>query len=133
MLWGRPHAQELLFFNGNYGSAQGQNCHPTADHLSAYMKTFEQPEVEHQARDAPTGAPLEIILGEFSATYFACECCPKAAKAFMPHMRPIVLLRDPVARVQSRFLAGSRRAHAMSARNPGVFDSIPVFETPCPL
>lgn len=71
------------------------------------MKAYEGKEIAREAREAATGSELSVLMGEFSATYFGCECCPAAVKKFMPNLRPIVLLRDPVARAQSRYLEQS--------------------------
>ena len=44
------------------------------------------------------------ITGDFSATDIACSCCPTVVHQLLPKVKLIVLLRDPIARAQSRYM-----------------------------
>ncbi|KAG2496861.1 hypothetical protein HYH03_005263 [Edaphochlamys debaryana] len=45
-----------------------------------------------------------VLLGDFSATHFACPCCPEALKRLNPDLKVVVMLREPVLRAHSRFM-----------------------------
>lgn len=46
------------------------------------------------------------ITGEWDARTLACTCCASLVHMQLPHVRLIVILRDPVSRALSRFVEG---------------------------
>eukprot|EP00198_Chlamydomonas_reinhardtii_P004926 XP_001694262.1 predicted protein [Chlamydomonas reinhardtii] len=50
----------------------------------------------------------DVLMGDWSTTYFSCLCCPLTLKMLNPKMKIIVVLRDPVQRALSRFLEQKR-------------------------
>mmetsp|Transcript_21514 Transcript_21514/g.67190 ORF Transcript_21514/g.67190 Transcript_21514/m.67190 type:complete len:217 (-) Transcript_21514:153-803(-) len=42
-------------------------------------------------------------MGEFSATYLHCWCCPASMRRLMPGLRLVAQLRDPIERARSRW------------------------------
>jgi len=55
--------------------------------------------------------------GEWSATYFHCACCPGVLRAFMPQLKFIVSLRQPIDRAFSRFVEQHTEFHAVPGTN----------------
>jgi len=51
--------------------------------------------------------------GEWSATYFHCPCCPSALRYFMPQLKLIVSLRQPIQRATSRFVEQHTQFHVV--------------------
>jgi hypothetical protein len=49
----------------------------------------------------------EEVIGEASTAYFASELAPREIKAFAPHARIIIMLRNPVDKMCSRFAEAS--------------------------
>jgi len=99
----------LHFFNPVYGAAQGvQMCDPPKPLLKAYFSAVVANEADDNTfkRD---GEPFEreegdVVTGDWSDTYFNCECCASTMKSLMPNLRPIVVLRDPVGRAMARYV-----------------------------
>ncbi|KAG2493573.1 hypothetical protein HYH03_008092 [Edaphochlamys debaryana] len=50
----------------------------------------------------------DILIGDWSASYFSCICCPPLLKTLNPDIKIIVMLRDPVDRALSRFVEQKR-------------------------
>ncbi|KAG2494291.1 hypothetical protein HYH03_007644 [Edaphochlamys debaryana] len=50
----------------------------------------------------------DALVGDWSATYFSCLCCPAALKTLNPQLKVVVMLRDPADRTLSRFLEQKR-------------------------
>ena len=46
----------------------------------------------------------DVVSGDWSDTYFHCACCASTMKKMMPHLRPIVVLRDPIGRTMARYV-----------------------------
>jgi len=60
--------------------------------------------------------------GEWSATYFHCPCCPQALHHFMPRLKMIVSLRQPIQRAMSRFVEQHTEFHVVPETG-GTFDT----------
>jgi hypothetical protein len=88
----RPTRQkELLWWSSDSGD---QRCFP----IWEYSKIFKeglQPEKPDLGK--------RMLTGEFSASYLSCTCCPSAFKTMNPNLKMVVLLREPIARLVSRF------------------------------
>jgi len=108
----------MHFFNPVYGATQGtQMCDPPKLLLKAY---FSAVQAGHGAKWSPydpsetmkakrEGDPFQrksgdIVSGDWSDTYFHCACCASTMKKMMPHLRPIVVLRDPIGRAMARYV-----------------------------
>ncbi|KAG2489617.1 hypothetical protein HYH03_011897 [Edaphochlamys debaryana] len=63
--------------------------------LETYIKPAEQ---QRAAAKRP------VLIGDFTATHFACSCCPGIFKLLNPKLKVIVMLRDPIYRAHSRFV-----------------------------
>uniref|UniRef100_A0A061RKN1 Sulfotransferase n=1 Tax=Tetraselmis sp. GSL018 TaxID=582737 RepID=A0A061RKN1_9CHLO len=44
------------------------------------------------------------LLGDFTATHFSCPCCPEKFRSLFPDLKLIAILREPLARAESRFV-----------------------------
>merc|ERR1712039_751302 len=58
---------------------------------------------------AETDAHVTAMTGEFSGTYFGCQCCAATLRSVLPLARMIVMLREPMNRAESRFRESVRR------------------------
>ncbi|KAG2424207.1 hypothetical protein HXX76_014739 [Chlamydomonas incerta] len=58
----------------------------------------------------------QLLVGDFSPSHLHCVCCAASFRMINPHMKVLVLLRDPVARAVSRFVEFKRpHLHRWSA------------------
>jgi len=97
--------EPLYFSNGQVGYDQarcGKDQKTFEDYLTAYFgQKKDQMKIHSKA------------AGEWSATYFHCPCCPSALHHFMPKLKLIVSLRQPVQRAGSRFVEQHTQFHAV--------------------
>ncbi|KXZ45415.1 hypothetical protein GPECTOR_55g321 [Gonium pectorale] len=63
------------------------------------------------AKAMGAAAASNVLVGDWSATHFSCICCPMVFKTLNPKMKLMVMLRDPIQRVLSRFLEQKRGKH----------------------
>ena len=74
-----PEIKELSFFNKNYSKGL------------EYYSSFFSPKPYHKA------------LGEITPSYIYCEECPRRISEKIPHIKLIVILRNPVDRAFSEY------------------------------
>merc|ERR1712216_309423 len=89
-------SKEMFFFNGMYGH-ENITCDPPDEKpnetdFAWYLDKFPQLNPESNA-----------VVGEFTATYLQCWCCPQAFRRLLPNVRLIAQLRDPIDRAKSRW------------------------------
>ena len=108
----------MHFFNPVYGATQGtQMCDPPKLLLKAYFSAVQaghgakwspyDPSETMKAKrdgDAFQRKSGDVVSGDWSDTYFHCACCASTMKKMMPHLRPIVVLRDPIGRTMARYV-----------------------------
>ena len=102
------HTQkELMHFSSNLGKF---NC--SIEQRETYLDRFTR-----------VPASSGKITGDFSATDFACPCCPSAIQSVLPHAKLIILLRDPLERAESRWAEQSVLKRVFNKRElRGSFD-----------
>lgn len=71
----------------------------------------------------------EELAGDFSTTYLHCFCCPSTIKRFMPRLKSLVILRDPIERAASRYREQHDKFHLVPMTN-GSFDSYVAAKLP---
>lgn len=108
----------LHFFNPVYGATQGvQMCDPPELLLKTYFSAIRAGHGDSWSPYDPTETMKskksgetfqrelgDVVTGDWSDTYFNCACCASTMKKLMPHLRPIVVLRDPVGRAMARYV-----------------------------
>jgi len=102
------------FSNGNGNVPSNARCGTTPEDFHAYLSQFFKGG-QQKMRDHKN------VAGEWSATYLHCPCCPAVLKAFMPNLRLISILRDPIQRALSRFAEQHTAIHDI-ADTDGTFD-----------
>ncbi|KXZ45411.1 hypothetical protein GPECTOR_55g317 [Gonium pectorale] len=85
--------KETLYFNGDVEFGRSALCD---NDLEAYHR-------EVGAMRRSTGR-LDLLVGDWSATYLTCVCCPTVLRTINPDIKLVLVLRDPVQRALSRFI-----------------------------
>jgi len=84
------------FSYGNGDVPSNSRCGTSTEDFHAYLsQTFKGAQTKMQDKS--------VVAGEWSATYLHCPCCPEVLHAFVPHVRLVAILRDPIQRALSRF------------------------------
>lgn len=83
---GTPRIKELLYW------CEDSTIERCDRSVSIYLRQFDN--VDRSKVQA---------IGEFSATYLACYCCPAVAKQINDKMKLIIVLREPISRAMSRY------------------------------
>ena len=78
--WGPPHGPNSGIFK----------C--SAMYRATYLDRFVN-----------VSADGNTMTGDFSATDVACACCPAAIYSLVPHVKLILLMRNPIDRAKSRY------------------------------
>lgn len=86
--------KELAFFAA---PGRRERCDATPAELAAYAEHGGFPR-RHVLEN------VSGITGEWSATYYACACCPSTITQMLPGVRLVAILREPVSRASSRFV-----------------------------